>query len=154
MRATLFRRRRGVPRRGGISMLVLIISMIVSVLGLSAMLLGRVGRRAAAFAGDAATVRTLARSAVEHGLDVIDRNPLWRSNVLSLMPQDVPLGAGTISVELDFVDDEKDGIALNDDVIITGIGEKGTSRARLSVYCESDGAGVTIVQGSWRRVVD
>lgn len=141
-------------RRGGISMLVLIVSAIVTVVGLSALLLGRVERRTSVLAGDSATVRALARSAVEQALDVIDTNPLWRTNLVSLMPSDEPLGDGTITVELEFVDDEKDGIDSNDDVVITGIGEKGASRARLSVYCSSDGADVTIVPGTWRRVVD
>src|SRR5215208_4647786 len=70
-------------RRGSIYAVVLGMALLVSLIGLSAVAVGRVNLRTAAVVGDAADAELLALSAVEHSAATINTDSTWRSKYTS-----------------------------------------------------------------------
>jgi Tfp pilus assembly protein PilX len=84
-------------RRGSIYAVVLALAVLVSLIGLSAVAVGRINLRSAANSSDAAEAELLAVSAVEHGVAVLNSQANWRSNTLYFNEQTtnpVALGDG------------------------------------------------------------
>jgi hypothetical protein len=127
-------------RRAGVFVMALGASMIVTVIGLAAVLSVRVSRRAARQCGEFTEARFLAQSAVELGmLDIrsetnwrqLKPNGTWRSNQA--------LGLGYLTLE---GRDPIDNILSNDTsghVVLTGTGAVGNGRFKLAVELQPDG---------------
>ncbi len=124
-------------RRGSVYLIVLMTSMIVTVIGLSALLVMRVQLRAAANTNDSAQARLFARSGIEMGLLWIQQDPNWRTKKGNgLWADNVPMGSGTFSLEaFDPVDNDITD-SPDDPVILTATGIKGQSRHKLQVTLE------------------
>src|SRR5687767_5377373 len=114
-RDNLVRRRRRAPgrRRGSIYLLALGVSTLVAVIGLTALVTIRANQRIARQTGERAAAQSLALSAVEHALTLIESAPQWRTLVKSGGEgAKLPLGQGTFSWTLI---DEIDGDLVNDE---------------------------------------
>ena len=99
---------RTIRRRGSIYAVVLGMALLVSLIGLSAVAVGRVNLKAAAVGGDAADAELLALSAVEHAAVTINTDSTWRTryaNDVEITP--VRLGRGTVTWKL--VDEAVEG---------------------------------------------
>ena len=93
--------RRHGGRRGSIYAVVLAMAILVSLIGLSAVAVGRINLRTAAAGGDAASAEVLALSGIEHAVSVVNADPNWRSNYVHDEPiTPVALGAGEFTWKL------------------------------------------------------
>ena len=139
-------------RRGSVYVAILGASMIVTVIGLSALLATRIEHRSVAGAGDFAKARFYAVSAIDRMLLVIQQGSEWRKLfAYGALPASQPIGNGSMGIEaIDPVDGD---LANNgtDPVLLTGIGYSGNARYKLQVML--DGNGIP-TPGTWRRVVD
>ena len=126
------------PTRGSIYITVLGAAMLVTLIGLSAVLVMQVQDRAAGGINDAAEARLYARSALEMGMYWIRTDPFWRAHKGNgTWASNVPIGSGTFSLD---ASDPVDGNITNnntDPVLLTGTGVKGLSRYRLQVRVET-----------------
>jgi hypothetical protein len=114
--------------------LVLSSALIVSVIGLSALLAMRVQRLRAADTNDLAQARLYAQAAIEMGLHWIESDPNWRDSWPNgVWATDVPAGDGTFTLE----GTDPDALPLNDDpnepLTLTGTGVAGEARYKLQV---------------------
>lgn len=136
---------------GSVYIAVLGAAIIVTVIGLSALLVARVQQRSASGTSHFAKARLNAQSAVEMGLFLIKQNPTtWRSDFAAgVIPTNQPLGKeGSFSLE---AVDPVDGSLTNnstDPVLLIGIGYAGQARYKLQVQLTPDGA---LQPGTWRR---
>ncbi len=121
-------------RRGSMYVAILGCAMIVTVIGLSALMATRVERQYAQGTGDFAQARLYAQSTVEMGFHRIANDPNWRSTYPNgVWETDQPIGQGTYTLE---GIDPNDAELNNDDmdpVVLTGIGEQGDTRYKLQV---------------------
>lgn len=124
-------------RRGSAYLIILMTSMIVTVIGLSSLLVMRVQLRAATNTNDSAQARLCARSGIEIGLLWIQQDPNWRAKRGNgLWADNVPMGTGTFSLEaFDPVDDDILD-SSEDPVLLTATGINGQSRQKLQVMLE------------------
>ena len=127
-------RRSAHRRRGMMYAAVLGCAMLVTVIGLSALMALRVERRFAEGTADFAQARLYARSAVEMGFDRITRHSNWRQNYPSgVWEADQPIGTGTYTLEgVDPVDNDLRYLNA-DPVMLTGTGVEGNARYKLQV---------------------
>jgi hypothetical protein len=126
------RRRRS--RRGSVYLALLICSMIVTVIGLSALSVTRIRQRTVQSDVGLAEARLHARSALELGLLWINTTPNWRTKYPNgdwVVKQ--PIGGGTFT--LNGVDPVDGNLAnsTSDPVVLTGTGEEGNARFMLQV---------------------
>ncbi len=140
-------------QRGSVYVLVLGASLIVAVIGISALMAARVQRRATQVSAGMAQTRQLARSAIDLGLLTVQQNPAtWRTLFAAgTLPTNLSLGSGKLTLA---ATDPVDGDLTNnltDPVVLTGIGMSGDARYMLQVTLNGDG---TIELGSWKRVVN
>jgi hypothetical protein len=150
----------GVRRRGSAYLMVLGTAMLVSLLGLSAMVLTRVERRADAAVQDAARARLLAQSAVELAMQRIADHGTWRTgHVSGVWTADIPLGDGTISYRL--VDEIDGNLASSTGapVVLDGRGRYGvaTRYVRVTLAPVEPTAvpeAMRPVPGSWSQLVE
>ena len=134
-------------RRGSIYAVVLAMAILVSLIGLSAVAVGRINLRTASAGGDAASAELLALSAVEHAASVVNSDSNWRLNYVhdELIPP-VPLGPGEFTWKLqdgtldeivprDGVPDDTDGSLSGglQPARVVGIGRVGDARRAYSV---------------------
>ena len=125
-------------RRGSIYAVVLAMAILVSLIGLSAVAVGRINLRAAAGTGDAAAADLLALSAVEHAVAVVNTQAGWRNNNAYWDQKPTPpvaLGNGTFAWKLA---DELDGDVQFSaggiqPVRVFGMGRAGEARRKYSV---------------------
>jgi hypothetical protein len=107
------------------------------VLGLGALLVGRVQSRAAASANDFAEARIYARSGLELGMLAISNDAYWRTHLGNgAWYTNKPIGAGSFSLS---ASDPIDGDVTNGDndpVILTSTGMKGSARYIISMRME------------------
>jgi hypothetical protein len=107
------RRRRGRARRGSAYVLVLAVAMIVTVIGVSGILVARVNVQTVRRGADAREAEVLALAAVELALAVVETKPSWRTDLTHGVPVDaIPLGRGLITY---WLEDEADGDLGNGD---------------------------------------
>jgi Tfp pilus assembly protein PilX len=140
------------PRRGTIYLLILVISSLVTIIGLSAMALARVERRAAGTGTDLIEARILALSAVDIGLRDIQQDPGAFDSAAQANPGSSwdmrtaeSLGNGTITIVATGPNND------NQDPKLTGIGEVGAARYKLQVELDASHQPIT---GTWRQRVD
>src|SRR5688500_10995909 len=88
-------------RRGSIYAVVLAMAILVSLIGLSAVAVGRINLRTAGTGGDAMAAELLALSAVEHAIAVVNREANWRDRLENdVETPEVRLGGGTFAWKL------------------------------------------------------
>ncbi len=149
-------RSRAGARRGSVYLLVLSVSMIVLVIGLSGLMVSRIEQRSASAVSDMTHARLHALAAVEMGMFQIEDYPSsWRDRFdAGILPTDMPLGNGTLTLE---AADPVDGDLTNnetDPVLFTGIGIDGGARHKLQVTITFTGGVTEFQPGSWKQVVD
>ncbi len=141
-------------RRGSSYVFFMGTAMIVTIIGLSALMAVRIQRRGAEGSNDLAAARFYAQSAIEHGFAMINQDPDWRANLGSgfwFTNQDIH--GGTYSLEAAFIDDG-DGNPANDDVVLTGTGVHGPASHRTQVTLIAQSGEVALSPGSWQRSVN
>ncbi len=143
-------------RRGSVYLLVLSVSMIVVVIGLSGLMVSRIEQRSASAVSDMTQARLHALAAVEMGMFLMEADALnWRESFkIGVLPTDMPLGNGTLTLE---AADPVDGDLTNnqaDLVLFTGIGIEGAARHKLQVTITFTGGVADFQPGSWKQVVD
>lgn len=114
--------------------------MLVTVVGLSALMATRIERRSAQDIGDLAKARFHARSGIEMGLFRIGADPNWRTNRSSgIWEMGKPVGTG--SYTLSGVDPNDGDLSNNaaDPLVLTGIGMQGDARFTISVRLDPFG---------------
>jgi len=129
-------------RRGSAYVLVLTTSMIVTVIGVSALTAVRLRHRTAEMDRSVAHAALCARSAVDMGLFWIGNDPDWRENRPNGDWQTAqPLEAGEYDLS---VTDPTDGDLTNswsDPVVVRGTGRYGRARVVYEVTLEADPRG-------------
>ena len=144
--------RRNHQRRGSMYVVVLGTAMIATVIGLSALYLVRIERRAAQGANEQVEARGYAQSAIEIGFLMIRADPAWRDNLGSgYWAAKQPIGNGAY-VLLAAVIDDGDGQPDNDPVVLTGIGVSGRARHGMQVTIVSQSGGMIVSPGTWKQV--
>ena len=143
-------------RRGSSYLLVLSVSMIIALIGLSGLIAARIDHKIATTTSDATEARFYALAAIEMGIFAIDADPLnWRKAFHNgALPVDMPIGSGTLSL---LVIDPLDNDLLDDPtdpVLMTGIGAKGIARHMVQVTVVFTGGVTSFLPGSWKQVVD
>jgi hypothetical protein len=124
-------------RAGGVYIVVLGTSLIVGMLGISALVGQRIQNRVVVASADIRQAQLNASSAVEMGLLVMKQESNWRTNYANgswFTARDT--GAGTCSLE---VIDPLDGNLANDPddpVVITGVGYRGDAQQRVQLTVE------------------
>ena len=126
-------------RRGSIYLAVLGYASLLTIIGLSALLVLRVQRRAAEGEIDLVQARMHARSAIEKGLWMIENDPVWRTNLSNgNWAADQPIATGTYTLE---GIDPNDGNLTNspvDPLVLTGTGLSGAARHKTQVTLVAD----------------
>jgi len=126
-------------RRGSAYLLVLISTALVVAIGLSGLLATRVRARISQAQIDAAEARSLARSAIEIGLQRIRDDPNWRTTGGNgTWIDEVDFGRGTMSLEASDPDDGDVTSGEGDPVVLTGDAAVGQARQRVSVRLEAE----------------
>gem|GEM_PF-595789 len=143
-RARFFQRRCFQPdRRGSLYVSVLGVAMIVSMIGMSTMVVARLNLRSVSWRQDRSEARLLADSAVELGAAIVLQDSNWRNDFLNGQEYPSPpmtIGNGTIAWKLV---DENDSNLADDDSDVTrlyGIGRVGQAVYTKSVRMEPLGA--------------
>ena len=143
-------------RRGSSYLLVLSVSMIIALIGLSGLIAARIDHKIASSTSDASEARFYALAAIEMGLFAIEEDPLnWR--ILfhgGALPVDMPIGNGSFSlIVVDPIDsDLRNNFA--ESILMTGIGTKGLARHKVQVTVEFTGGVLNFKPGSWKQIVD
>lgn len=143
-------------RRGSSYLLVLSVSMIIALIGLSGLIAARIDHKIASTTSDATEARFYALAAIEIGLFAIDEDPLkWRKAFDGgALPVNMAVGNGTLTLE---VIDPIDNDLLNDTtepILMTGIGAKGMAIHKVQVTLVFTGGVTNFMPGSWKQVVD
>jgi hypothetical protein len=147
-------------RRRGVGYVYFLSCMLlVSVIGMSAMLAARVRLKLTLAAADGTAVRFLAQSAIELGYALMDADVDWRSNRgTGAWFTDMPIGDGKMTLTVTIVDDgvrnfQGDPNILDDNVVMVGEGAQGQSKHRIQVElgAASDKGGTIITGGSGKR---
>lgn len=134
-------------RAGGIYLAVLGASMIVTVIGVGALLLGRVQKRSTDMAQDAAEARLAARAAVELGKLWIVQDASWRQNRLNgAWATNQSIGRGTLSLSVTDPNDANLANFYTDSVLFLATGSKGTARHKIQVKLTPDIQPLTCLQ--------
>ncbi len=126
-------------RRGSVYILILSASMLVAIIGISALTTARIQHRAAAGTDDLAEARLYARSALEIAVHNISQDPNWRTTYGNTnWPKNQAIGNGIYSIEA--VDPEDGDVTTGslDPVELTGIGTRGLATQKISVLLEAD----------------
>lgn len=128
--------------------------MMVTVIGVSTLMLVRVQRRVSDGYSDLANARFYAQSAIEFGLVKINRDASWKNNLGSGMwATGIPIGCGTFSLEATYLPDG-DADPKNDPVQLTGTGVCGQATHYTSVTVLVQGKTLATSPGSWKQVVN
>lgn len=116
-------------RRASMSIMVLGTSLVVMVIGLSALMVVRIQRRKSEGWNDFGKAQLHAQSAIEKGLFLMDENPNWRTTYPSgVWEADQPIGEGTYTLEGTDPDDGDLGNSGTHPLVLTGIGVQGQAR--------------------------
>ena len=128
--------RRVRPNRRGAAIYIVVLgtALLVSLLGLSALLAKRVQRRLAQDATDMAEARLYAQAAVEIGLLRIKNNSAWRTAFPNgVWVADQAIGSGTYTLHGVDPTDADLADSTGDPVVLTGIGVKGRATQKMRV---------------------
>lgn len=122
-------------------------TLVITVIGVSALLAARIERRAAEGTSDLSDARVYAQSAIDLGMYTILSDANWRTNKSSgVWKSNQPVGDGTYSLS---VVDPIDGILSNstsDPVVLSGTGSMGQSRYKLQVTMVAKSKALTCLQ--------
>lgn len=143
-------------RRGSTYILVLGISMMVTLIGITGLLMAQVQRHIVKATTDMTEARFHAISAIDYGLKMIQADPtLERSNFRDgIFPTDIPIGKGTMSlIATDPVDDDPTD-NTTDPLVLQGIGMQGDAVHMVEVTVTFTGGRVDFEPGSWMQVVN
>lgn len=125
-----------VRQRGSVYILVLGVSLLVTVLGVGALMAVRVERDRATLDADAQQARRLAESAIDLALLEINNDPAWRTT----HTDDVWVGEQSFAGgAIDWKLDDADGDLADDDterIKLIGAGRLGDARQRVGVTLE------------------
>lgn len=128
-------------RRGSTYVLVLGTAMLVTVIGLSTLLVTRIEARSSRTTNDMAEARLYAQSAIDMGLFWIKQDADWRTTYgEGAWATDQVIGSGTFTLIANDLGSEAD-IAIaapGDSVKLTGIGMKGDARHKTEVTLEAN----------------
>ena len=138
----------GPSRRGSAYILILAMSMILTVIGLSSIAVARLKTRANAYTRDTGAAEMLAMAAVEQALTIIKTSPTWRDDYAHDVPtNDIAFGGGFVSFKLfDLSGDEDPASGDDDPVRVYGIGRSGAAVRVHSVLLTSAAASVEVFQ--------
>lgn len=143
-------------RRGSSYILVLSVSMIIALIGLSGLIAARIDHKIATTTSDATEARFYALAAIEMGIFAIEADPLnWRSAFHGgALPVNMPIGNGTLTLQV--VDPLDNDLLDNptEPVLMTGIGAKGMARHKVQVTVVFTGGVTSFMPGSWKQIVD
>lgn len=139
LRITYSRRPGRSPRRGSAYLLVLVTTLIVGVIGLSAIALGRIELRRQNQERDATSARAAARAAVEFGLLKVRNETTWTNLGTSSAnwASNVPLDGSTFSLTRTAWDNTD---PINPRLTLLAEGKRGDAVYRCQVV---------IVRGAW-----
>lgn len=141
--------RRTSRRAGSAYVLVLATSMIVTVIGISALTAVRLRLRAAELDRSVGAAELDARSAVDMGLFWIGNDPDWRTNRPNgVWETNKKIGNGTYTLQ---VTDPTDSDLTNswaDPVVVRGTGTQGRARAIYEVTLEPDPPGARPIRAA------
>lgn len=145
-----------IGRRRGVSYVYFLsVMMLLSVIGLSAIMSARIERRAVQSGDDALIARYYAQSALELAYTKINLDPNWRTNLGSgAWYTNQSIGDGELSLSATiFVNADGDGISENDPVLLVGTGVYGRATHKIEVTLStlSDKGGLVVAEGSARR---
>ncbi len=141
-------------RRGASYVFFLGTAMLVTVIGLSSLMLVRVQRRGAETANDMASARFYAQAAIEYGFARINADPDWRTTLGSgTWAANQAIGSGYFDLQAEIVDDG-DADPNNDPLVLKGRGYSGQAAHRAEVTVIVSGDELIIQPGSWTRVAD
>lgn len=134
-------------RRGSIYVAVLGSTMVITVIGMSALMLARVERTSAEGTGDFSAARFYAQSAIEMGQHKIRQDSNWRTTYTSgVWEASRALGSGTYTLEgIDPVDGNLSNSAT-DSLLLRGTGFEGQSRYKLQVTMTAKSSALTCLQ--------
>ncbi|MEM6330613.1 MAG: hypothetical protein AAF790_10230, partial [Planctomycetota bacterium] len=141
-------RRTARRRRGTLYVSVLGVTLIVALLGMTAITVGRLQLRAVVDQDDHREARLLARSGVEYGFAWLDGKDDWRSAIASGAEQPATnLGRGTFTWQAtdpdgDLADDVADGFTLR------GVGRVGRVTAVEEVQVAAQSPGLTCLEAA------
>ncbi len=116
--------------------MVLSVSMILMIIGLSALLAVRIQRRGAEGGNDLGAASLYAQSAIELGMHWIESDSTWRtSRGEGYWAVNQPIGEGSFSLEANDLGSNKllEASADTDSVLLTGTGFKSDARYKLQV---------------------
>ena len=149
------RSRRVHCRRGTAYVMVLVVSLIVTIAGVTTITLARIQTRQSVQANDWTKAQVLAASGIEQALSVLNGNEDWRKIYThGATAQTHNLGHGTYrwrlydNVDGDFTDSPTDAMTLQ---VIATVGE---TIYRLSVDLAPTADNITLVKGSWEQIVN
>ncbi len=128
-------------------------TLLVSVIGLSALMYSRIQRRSAQDGNNALVARFYAQSALELGLTQINLDPDWRTTFSSgTWFADMPLGRGTFSLDVSILNDG-DANPNNNSVLFVGTGvcDQSTHKIEITLVSLSDRGGLVISNGGGKR---
>lgn len=141
-------RGRGV-RRGMVYLFVLCMSLLVVVIGVSAVSLGRIRLRESRATAETAQARSLARSAIEIGLAKIKADDNWRTTLgVGVWMASTRVGSGGMKLEATAIDTS---VPSNDAVTLLGTGVCGGATQMMQVVVRR---GAVVETPTWKRVVN
>ena len=121
-------------RRGSLYVSVVMVGAIVSIIALSALLVGRINRRSHDGLADATVARLNAQAALRLGMLAIENDPDWRfAHADGNWFTDIALSSGTYSLTVADPSDNDIADAAADPVVLTGIGRKGEAVHRTQI---------------------
>lgn len=131
---TRSRRRTPRRRRGSIYFVVMATAVVVSLIGLSALVLQRLQRQAVERSSDAIQAQLNAQAAIEMGVFRLQANSNWRSTLPNgVWESDVPLGGGSYTLEGTDPSDSQLADAAGEPLLLVGTGSKGQAQQKFQV---------------------
>ncbi|MEK7731055.1 MAG: hypothetical protein AAB363_04285 [Planctomycetota bacterium] len=137
----------GNRRRGSLYVAVLGSTMVITVIGISALMLARVERSSVVGTADLSAARFYAQSAIEMGQHKIRQDSNWRTTYTSgAWETDRTIGSGKYTLEgIDPVDGNLNNSAA-DSLLLRGTGFEGQSRYKLQVTMTAKSNALTCLQ--------
>lgn len=136
-------------RSGMVYLFVLSMSLLVVVIGVSAVTLGRIRLRESRVTAETAAARSLARSAVEVGLAMIKTDDTWRTKLgVGVWLPPTRAGSGTMRLEATALNAST---PADDTLTLKATGVCGGATQVLQVVVRR---GAAIETSSWKRVVN
>ena len=134
-------------RRGSLYVAVLGSTMVITVIGISALMLARIERVSAEGTADLSTARFYAQSAIEMGQHKIRQDSNWRTTYTSgAWESNRTIGSGKYTLEgIDPVDGNLSNSA-SDSLLLRGTGFEGQSRYKLQVTMVAKSNALTCLQ--------